>query len=853
MSFGNPTSLDHLALQQLWANGPPRQVLERFPHLQPPVEYHCDGCGNTIEDSHPRFRCLDCDNFDYCCICKNNSSTTHSGHLFMCFNESAHATNPRDYFRALYEDEDRNAPSDNHGAQDIQGAESAEDSSPEAFTPASYRPIVEEEIRVIALLPGGDSEPVKCRLIHVPIFGGLKYDALSYTWGVEPEESTIRLNELVLPVRLNLLQALLALRRRTETRFLWIDAICINQSDVDEKTREVQRLRQVYAQASKVVIWLGSSTEDSDIAMEMVSNQSLTTGGANGINPGWPALDRLVRRRWWSRVWCIQELASAHWSPMVICGSKFNVWDQMWNATERLADYWARSTLQDSVDCGLSNYVAFSGHDLTVTGLNSIRSQYTSSVRLELFYLLTMTLAYEATDPRDKVYALLGICRSEDRDALVPDYRKTVRQVYIETTEHLMKESLNCFCFNTNSQNTEHFGGNLPSWVSDWSLGARRPSSLWKQAIYAAGHPGPGVGYSPAIVRTDNADLIYVGGCPLDIIEYISEIINSDNTWSSNHPKSLYRTIREIERFFGRRLREKKTLFSSVGIFTIWRTLIADRERPQFTWTSPASAELGKAYEQLRRRAWNDFVVKRCRDTESPGQGGQASAVDATQSRPGQDEDFPVGWEQRMAPQGRPYYLDHITQTTTWLDPRLLTSCISGLRACFLKAIERSSRIETDTETCSEVPGNEMEMNIQKDKGGHDRDETYKSQETTNDEDNLNEDTEDHNVSELRIQAYIYLAKNILQRRRLFITKRGWIGLSSEDIREGDTVTILVGADMPFIVRDPDQGPSGTLKGKERECDDKDIPRQLISEAYVHGAMDGLVFSEMPKIMFAIR
>jgi len=91
----------------------------------------------------------------------------------------------------------------------------------------------------------------------------------------------------------------------------------------------------------------------------------------------------------------------------------------------RLSDYWASLKLQDSHISALSHYIAFYGHGLTFDGLNSIRTQYTSSMELPLLHLLSVTLGYQTTGPRDKVYALLGICRPKDRDALVPDYRKT--------------------------------------------------------------------------------------------------------------------------------------------------------------------------------------------------------------------------------------------------------------------------------------------------------------------------------------------------------------------------------------------------------------------------------------------
>jgi hypothetical protein len=476
----------------------------------------------------------------------------------MRLDNSVEAMDPRAHFEALFDREFQHAQSADDQGQDMHGADTVQQSPVETFSSGCYTPldVAKEEIRLLELLPGRKSEQVQCKLTNVLIFGGIKYEALSYTWGTEPENSTITLNGFTLSVRLNLLEALLALRRREETRFLWIDAICINQSDVHEKSREIQRMRQVYAQASNVVIWLGKSSEDSDVAMDMVTNQSLHIRTERGLNPGWPALDSLIRRRWWSRVWCLQELATAYWSPMVVCGSKGAPWGQLKHCTERMSEYWAYE-ISDSVYHGLVHETAFSRHDLTYTGLNSIRSQYTSSIKLRLFFLLFVTLAYQATDPRDKVYALLGLCCSKDRDAIIPDYTKTTREVYLQTTEHLIKETLNCFCFNTNSPSTEQFGGKLPSWVSDWSLGAFRPPSLWKQGVYSAGQHGSDVCYKPEATRASDSNTLYVWGSPFEEKENVSEIISSDDTWVSYNPTRLYRIIRELERFIAKHSRKK--------------------------------------------------------------------------------------------------------------------------------------------------------------------------------------------------------------------------------------------------------------------------------------------------------
>jgi hypothetical protein len=118
---------------------------------------------------------------------------------------------------------------------------------------------------------------------------------------------------------------------------------------------------------------------------------------------------------------------------------------------------------------------------------------------------------------------------------------------------------------------------------------------------------------------------------------------------------------------------------------------------------------------------------------------------------------------------------------------------------------------------------------------------------TQHEEDGDSDEAEQDNaISEDDIQSYIYLAKSTLQKRRLFFTDNGWVGLSSEDIHEGDSLAILEGGDMPFILRDHNQDIGDGSKGKQ-PAGQADTPKRLISEAYVYNAMDGDVFSSMPK------
>jgi hypothetical protein len=112
-------------------------------------------------------------------------------------------------------------------------------------------------------------------------------------------------------------------------RVLWIDAMCINQKDIDERNRQVWLMGQVYSKAKAVIIWLGPQSEDSDLAMEFIPrllgalftpvNQLLRTENRDLIFPStrradvpeWQAFETLLNRPWFERLWVIQELLLA--------------------------------------------------------------------------------------------------------------------------------------------------------------------------------------------------------------------------------------------------------------------------------------------------------------------------------------------------------------------------------------------------------------------------------------------------------------------------------------------------------------------------------------------------------------
>jgi hypothetical protein len=111
----------------------------------------------------------------------------------------------------------------------------------------------------------------RCDLIHVSLYDKPKYVALSYAWGDLRDTEMITIGQSSVPVTKYLYSALEHLRyNNEEVRTIWIDALCINQRDNDEKSWQVQLMREIYQRATSVTIWLGPAEGTSNEVMEFL-------------------------------------------------------------------------------------------------------------------------------------------------------------------------------------------------------------------------------------------------------------------------------------------------------------------------------------------------------------------------------------------------------------------------------------------------------------------------------------------------------------------------------------------------------------------------------------------------------
>ena len=134
-----------------------------------------------------------------------------------------------------------------------------------------------QSIRMLILEPGEKADPLKGRLESAAIDSAGSYEALSYVWGTSKQVDNISIrhgdNEWPVDLTASLKETLLQLRFPDKPRRLWVDQICINQSDVAERSQQVQFMNRVYKHASRVLVWLGpDDTGLAKPAFELVHN-----------------------------------------------------------------------------------------------------------------------------------------------------------------------------------------------------------------------------------------------------------------------------------------------------------------------------------------------------------------------------------------------------------------------------------------------------------------------------------------------------------------------------------------------------------------------------------------------------
>jgi Heterokaryon incompatibility protein (HET) len=400
----------------------------------------------------------------------------------------------------------------------------------------------ERYFRLMLLLPGSTSDPVLCLLSILPLASVDDYVALSYAWGDTSLRIPMICNGRKLYITENLNAALIRLRHPEKWFCLWVDSICIDQKSIQDRNHQVRLMKHIYEGASQVFIWLGEADEETDLAWHYIkefsdkwqhfaeaprenpllrvpdsgtASREASKDEAFPLSADFPvaptplstSIRNLLQRSWFSRCWVVQEIVVSK-AGLVVCGHRSMKWDTLQNACKCIM----RSGM------GWIVYPAHrKPHSMDLLR-SSLRCQDT--YHRKLINLLIELRTFESSDPRDKVFSIIGIAADGPHDNLGPDYGSDVREVFKRTMSHLIQLDENLQILS--QAGSESVADDLPSWVPDW----RNPSTTlaniyllnpkWAKCFSAAGSSKP-VGFSTA-----DSDILLLRGFCLDKVSFLS-------------------------------------------------------------------------------------------------------------------------------------------------------------------------------------------------------------------------------------------------------------------------------------------------------------------------------------------
>ncbi|KAF5605998.1 heterokaryon incompatibility (het-6OR allele) [Fusarium subglutinans] len=344
------------------------------------------------------------------------------------------------------------------------------------------------QIRLLHLSPAADfNDPVESRLEVVALDQNPVYEALSYCWGDNTHPQEIKCNDQKFQATENLFSALQHLRNKDTERTLWIDAICINQQDLQERQCQVKLMEAIYTKSDRVVIWLGpdpasdgihhifalmqttqnvtslelgkpkfSEGRSNFLAINVLGFDSRPQGGSTSASDVTERKDfvmpdeakkgalAMLKRPWWSRVWTVQEMVLAP-SAIIMCGNLaapsldiIHACSDVFKHIVRILAAGDSENLRDAID------IAFDPDGM--------------------LYVATMRL-HGSLDAKME----LGIATSTY--GIEPDYSISTAECYTRAAFNIISgsRSLDIFGALQRPSCVKATLAGLPSWVPDWS------------------------------------------------------------------------------------------------------------------------------------------------------------------------------------------------------------------------------------------------------------------------------------------------------------------------------------------------------------------------------------------------
>lgn len=475
----------------------------------------------------------------------------------------------------------------------------------------SYTKLAERHIRLI-LIHRDWKLRVSYHLIDVDLDTAPPYETISYTWGDSKEFEEIIINQKAFQTPRTVADIL---RRRSKivglqpgrTRALWIDYLCINQEDIPEKNKQVPLMKEIYQKSKHVMVYLGDGLNASKANWLLIKLHSLSFMHTfeemskrymlEKDSPSWHALARMISHPYFTRIWIVQEIAA---SPKiwVTYGGGLIDWELMCWAFQLFARPEMTMLLPKSDGVMRKNMALALEHGNIIP---YIRNIVQNKGHLSLIEALALCARFEATDPRDKIFALLGLITDNlDIQAWI-DYNRSVEDVYRDTTRYLLAQEPNpLHILNLTGLGYTRKLESLPSWVPDLTTPPKAANFDTSPTYIHKYNASGGRQHNSGILLNAGLNIIRLQGIRVDEIEHLVDpcsiwVNDATEEEIANAPREIKVWLQKIETltenhspnpYFTKQPREE----------AFWRTLLGDRT----VEGRPAPADMEECYHAFR-------------------------------------------------------------------------------------------------------------------------------------------------------------------------------------------------------------------------------------------------------------
>lgn len=333
----------------------------------------------------------------------------------------------------------------------------------------------------------GSQDEIRCHFEAHQASSPPEYEALSYVWG-DPARTLPLISEgkqILITTTLDI--ALRQLRLPQTVRVLWVDQLCINQDDLDERSQQVQLMKFIYSKARRVLVWLGRDDEmratDAKELIENIENVWCDDIGSSrfprnedlekrGLPPQeascWSDLQRMLDNPYFQRIWVVQECRVAS-DLLLLWGTEEISWREFFHTISWafkncafVSDNTVLSPKHGRRRLNLDAQILISGTNLGHNPDNPDDPDW--------LWLLMSTGSHKASDCRDKLFVLLGLF-GESGPSIKPDYRKSSSEVFSELVSHMIPrmQTLQLLSF-ADLTSLDRFPLWAPRWVSRESV-----------------------------------------------------------------------------------------------------------------------------------------------------------------------------------------------------------------------------------------------------------------------------------------------------------------------------------------------------------------------------------------------